>query len=242
MKKNILTGCIAVILIVTILYSLFVVSNDSLLFSEDLILPVVSVLLCVVIFFLKIVPVKIKNAIVVILTLIVILRMGLLFIAGADLHFNAYSNEDAVKIYYKIEKDIIFSYDECRAYSYEVNALFKQDADTVIFKTGENFEEAKKSIAENYDFYTDPLKDNEPQPHFEFSGFNFRLQCIEKDYPKVMLFIGINEQSKEIAYVYFNDVDLDSVSDFKDILNFYCGWQYIELYENGKIFKNVVLL
>ena len=43
-----------------------------------------------------------------------------------------------------------------------------------------------------------------------------------------MDFIGINEKTKEIAYVYFEDMDLDGVWSFEDLMDVYAGWYLIE--------------
>ncbi len=51
-----------------------------------------------------------------------------------------------------------------------------------------------------------------------------------------MTMIGFNESDYEIAYVVFNDLNLDSVSFFQNVL-LYCGWQYVEKSRSNPIFK-----
>ena len=55
-----------------------------------------------------------------------------------------------------------------------------------------------------------------------------------------MHFVGINEATKELAYVYTANLDQDTVSNYEEHLTYCCGWDYIGLYKDGKILGNVV--
>ena len=64
---------------------------------------------------------------------------------------------------------------------------------------------------------------------FTLDGFYFRMLSQNEYklyYPKTIAFIGVSEGSKEIAYVFYNDVDLDYIgSSFPDFLIEDCGWE-----------------
>ncbi len=237
--KKIFAICMSLILYATLTYSVSVFVEDYLFFPEDLILPVVAVALCTAVFFIKFIPDIIKSVLFIVISAIPVVWMFLLFLMGGDVDLDVLRNEEAAEAFIE-EQNFDVPYEDCSVYLYETRALFQQSAKTVILSFGDNFDEAKQEINNNYEFYTEALKKDDPVPVFEFSGFSFRLKVSEKVYPKVMYFVGINEETREIAFVYFNDVDLDGVGEFDSIMHYYCGWQYIKLYNDGKILFNIV--
>ena len=76
-------------------------------------------------------------------------------------------------------------------------------------------------------FYKEPVLKEDPIPECSVDGFDFRLMVRETEYPKEMSFIGINNTTKEIAFVDFFMIDLDGVWDFADLMIHDCGWRYI---------------
>lgn len=64
-------------------------------------------------------------------------------------------------------------------------------------------------------------------PEFSMDGFDFR--CIEGgSYPHAMLFIGTSDESREIAYIYFYDGDLDVISaGMEGFIREETGWDSI---------------
>ena len=48
---------------------------------------------------------------------------------------------------------------------------------------------------------------------FEYGDYVFRV-CAPYNYPKVMSFIGFNEKSHKICYIYFSDFELYDTDDF----------------------------
>ena len=64
-------------------------------------------------------------------------------------------------------------------------------------------------------------------PEFELDGFRFRSVAGE-NYPHEMLFVGTSDETGEIAYIYFYDSDLDSVSrGAAALLREYTGWDKV---------------
>lgn len=64
---------------------------------------------------------------------------------------------------------------------------------------------------------------------FTIDDFRFRMLSLDEYdlyYPKRMAFIGVSDEKREIAFVYFYDFDLDYISDsLADFLVEDCGWE-----------------
>lgn len=100
-----------------------------------------------------------------------------------------------------------------------------------------DFDKKTAEIDEKYSFCEKTADDGADCP-FSCWGFNFRLIYSSNDsYPKQMRFIGINDTTKEIAYITFEDGEIDSVSDFSGLLANSCGWMYIANERNYLIEK-----
>lgn len=57
----------------------------------------------------------------------------------------------------------------------------------------------------------------------ELNGFSFKMYST--DYPHKIFFIGANDDANQIAYIYFEDHDLDSISEpYSDFIDKSCGW------------------
>ena len=147
---------------------------------------------------------------------------------SGDTLLSTYGEEEALALYHEKESVILPDFESCTLYSYNTSGFFQSEADTLIFRFDEGFEKAKEVIGNSYEFHSAPLKTGDDKPYFEVNGFSFRVRVIEKVYPKVIYFIGINDHTKEIAFVYFGNTNLDIVSDYEVLMNAECGWQYIE--------------
>ena len=69
----------------------------------------------------------------------------------------------------------------------------------------------------------------EKETFFTLDGFYFQMMS-QKEYklyyPKTMAFIGISEENNEIAYVFYDDIDLDYIGgSLSDFLIEDCGWE-----------------
>lgn len=112
--------------------------------------------------------------------------------------------------------------------------LFASDAYTCRITYSENrFDEVKKQILSHYAFQQTVTEHGEKtierNTSFEMDGFDFQMLS-EKEYklhyPKHIVFIGISDDNNEIAFVVFEDWDLDYISDsFTDFLIEKCGWE-----------------
>ena len=111
-------------------------------------------------------------------------------------------------------------------------ALFESDAYVLKVTYGDDaFDQQKDSINNNYVMQENVYENGaEREASFTLDGFYFQMlsQSEYKPlyYPKTMAFIGISEEKNEIAYVFYHDMDLDSISNsFSEFLIKDCGWE-----------------
>lgn len=154
---------------------------------------------------------------------------------GPTVEFRSFDNAEEINEYYNkndnINDDFDFEkfgeYKNISNYKYHSMAIFQQEAYTTILKYNEDKFEAEKSrIESSYKFYSTPIENEEAEPIFSYEGFSFSVE-ISDWYPKEMNLVGINEETREIVYVSFQDYDLDSISDYNEFLEYYCGWRYV---------------
>lgn len=155
-------------------------------------------------------------------------------IAGGGNEFRVYEgNEDTVSIY-DMNADDFGEYSSAEVYEYEEYSLFPYNVYTLILKYDENsFVRAENAIRENNSFYHETGMYSEAKPEFRHSNFEFFVRHSEnKVFPKVIYFIGFNPQDNEIAYIAFNDLELDGVSSFENLLLYRCQWNTVCEYRN----------
>lgn len=130
----------------------------------------------------------------------------------------------------EIETDSYGVFEDIACYRYLSTGVFQQRSFVSIVKYSDtHFENEVKSINTSKSFYDEAVLDGDPIPVFTYDGFDFRLEKNEDYYyPKQMDFIGINKETNEIAYVYFEDMDLDGVWSFENLMEVYAGWHLIE--------------
>lgn len=107
--------------------------------------------------------------------------------------------------------------------------LFSSDAYTLTAKYDEEeYAVAKSIVASKYEFQTKPIEESNKTPMFSLDKFDFRVVSFnhfELTYPRKILFIGMSDEKKEIAYVYYEDMDLDHINtSFEEFLKEECGW------------------
>lgn len=109
--------------------------------------------------------------------------------------------------------------------------IFVSYSYTMIVEYDENTYNEQKEIAhlpfENIDeFTTYNGDDNEIITNtspIELDGFSFKMYS--EFYPKYIYFIGTNDETNQIAYIYFEDTDLDVIDEpYSTFIKTYCGW------------------
>lgn len=117
-------------------------------------------------------------------------------------------------------------------YFHDYMGVFESEAYTLIVKYDEETYEKQKSTLykpfeelcdwTNTDEYDYPLEKKETKP-FNFKDFSFVMYS--DDYPHYIYFIGTNDKTNQIAYIYFLDHDLDEISrPYSVFIDESCGW------------------
>jgi hypothetical protein len=106
--------------------------------------------------------------------------------------------------------------------------VFLSDTYILIAKFNEdNYNSRKEALLSSGGFETEPIKEpdyGDIATSFELDGFNFGYLLLS-EYPKKMYFIGYKDETRQIAYVWFDDPDLDSIeTEFDQFLREY-GWE-----------------
>ncbi len=198
-------------------------------------IPVLAILLSLPMVLIK----KLHGAIRVILSsfLLILILVSFAFLGffGPTVEFRSFDNAEKINEYYNkndsLNDDFDFEkygeYESISNYKYHSMAIFSQEAYTTILKYNKDeFEAEKSKIESNYKFYSTPIENEEAEPIFSYEGFDFRVE-ISNWYPKEMNLVGINEATNEIAFITFYDYDLDTIDDYEEFLDYYCGWRYI---------------
>lgn len=114
-------------------------------------------------------------------------------------------------------------------------AIFVSEADHLICRyTDEDYEVQKARLEEGYVFQNEPIYSDDAlcQPEVTIDEYRFRMLSLEAYsqelyYPKEVMLVGYSEEAKEIAYIFFYDIDLDFISSLEEFIEDDCGWQYI---------------
>lgn len=198
-------------------------------------IPVSAIILSLPVVLIK----KLNGAIRVILSsfLLILTLVSFAFLGffGPTVEFRSFENAEEINEYYNkndsLNDDFDFEkfgkYESIESYKYHSMAIFSQEAYATIVKYDkDNFESKKSNIESNHKFYSVPVDDEEAEPAFSYEDFSFRVE-VSDWYPKEMNLVGINEATNEIAFITFYDYDLDTIDDYKEFLDYYCGWRYI---------------
>lgn len=198
-------------------------------------IPALAILLSLPMVLIK----KLHGAIRVILSsfilILTLVSFAFLSFFGPTVEFRTFDNAEEINEYYNENDSLNYDFDfekfgeykNISNYKYHSMAIFSQEAYTTIIKYDkDNFQSKKSNIESNHKFYSVPVDDGEAEPIFSYEGFSFRVELSDW-YPKEMNLVGINEETREIVYVSFQDYDLDSISDYNEFLEYYCGWRYI---------------
>ncbi len=96
---------------------------------------------------------------------------------------------------------------------------FVTDTMTVKAKYDDFYESKKNEIEQSYEFLTEPIESDMLEEHydvpvteFEYNGFHMRV-ADGGEYPKKFGIVGYNDETKEIAYLWYNDLDNDFISE-----------------------------
>lgn len=114
-------------------------------------------------------------------------------------------------------------------------SIFSWESTCYIFSyTQEEYTIQRDGLEHSHSFQSEPIRDGESicEPSAEVDGYTFRLLSSEEYkgtlyYPKKVMLIGYSDQNREIAYLIYQDPDIDYISDLARFIRNDCGWRYM---------------
>ena len=107
-------------------------------------------------------------------------------------------------------------------------AFFRSHTYILIAKYDrEKYEEKRDLLLSSGGFETEPIKEpdyGDIATSFELDGFHFGYLLLS-EYPKRMYFIGYRDETRQIAYVWFDDPDKDYITEQFDQFLRENGWE-----------------
>ena len=183
------------------------------------------------------------------LSILILVLTAFLFVAINFVgHFSIYGHANGQKALKHYEEDIgdyelmpeISDLGEPEKIEYhyfynQIVSIFDSDCYTLIctYSPGD-YASMTAQLDSRYTFHTEPLDagDTELPPLYTLEGYQFRFLEMDTEtydlwYPKYMILVGTNEETHEIVWSYYDDDDLDYISDPEDFLLDDCGWKFI---------------
>ena len=109
--------------------------------------------------------------------------------------------------------------------------IFTCDADYLMCRfDDEQYNIQKAQLDQKYAFQVDIMSESgyECEPVVELDGYTFRTLSLEDfNYPKRLMFVATNDDTKQIVYLSFYDDDLDYIVSLEEFLMDDCGWKHI---------------
>lgn len=96
--------------------------------------------------------------------------------------------------------------------------LFRSHSAILVVRySDEGYTEEKMKLSQKYTYLSEKIWGGgvvcDHSPVFSMDNFGFHaIEVAPDNYPKTMFFIGASDERKEIAYIYFQDRDLDYIS------------------------------
>lgn len=220
-----------------------VVKNGMILTSSFIFTFFALPLIAILLFFIILVKVK-KTWAKVVMCIVVLLASLFCFVGFCGFQkyeiVNHYENEEVQVHYAENSNELMPRLSELSNpqkvdyYHYEGEGfIFLWQSDSLICKySDEEYLEQKASLEEKYVFQTDVIKWDEHicEPTIEIDGYSFRMLSrneYEMDYPKDVVFIATNDETREIVYVCYNDQDRDYIESVEEFILDECGWKHI---------------
>lgn len=182
------------------------------------------------------IPGKVVLCILVYLLFLLVL-LPCLFISEFS-HLESYSDDEAyskyIINYYNVKEFPTIAelgdYEKLEYHIYDSSIpLAEPHADLIICKYDNyDYEVEREKALYSYNFQSEPKGAAEPEVSVD--GYKFRMLSTEDyfDYfPKDVGFIGVNDKTKEIVYIHYQNVELDYISSTYDFIRNSCGFKYI---------------
>lgn len=197
------------------------------------------VFLCLAIFLLKNLTVKIVLCIAILV--LYVLFDGLYLILAPLGKIEVYAGQEAVNSYNTDasvsasmpEIGDLGTYETISFYNHWEKGAFPSDTDVLILSYEENaYLKQKASVESTYSFLSEPITYGtyHCEPSLIIDGYSFRVVDLDHNqygYPKHMLLVGYNDVTCEIVYMYHLDPELDYISSLEEFVTQICWWTYI---------------
>lgn len=171
--------------------------------------------------------------IIILITIGILILIGIKFTNSNKTNINKYlNNESKIDMYAKSFMPDINDLPKYQDISYKYNksSIILFETETIILVVNydeETYEKEKEKLTEKYKFLNhkvisnfDKSKYSIPKYEFSINSYNFKVpdenENYEAIYPKSFGIVGISDEKKSIAYLYFYDFDLDYISGDKD--------------------------
>ncbi len=237
MKKYIPTMLSFLILVFPIFHIIACLAANGIIADKMIIVPLVSFIAVFVISLIRKIPYVAKIFVAAIMLILVFVGSSLFYLLGGSAEFTVFENA-TVDEFETTFFEYPDNYKNAQVYRYSDSSFFSLESETLILKYDENdFIKAKSEITQNYHFFTEEDFNGDILPEFEYEKFDFSICKSDKNFPQVIYFIGFNDETDEIAFVWFNNLELDRVSDIELLLSIDCGWKYIERSRNNSFFN-----
>ena len=117
----------------------------------------------------------------------------------------------------------------------QIATFFDSECFTLICTYApEDYAVQTEALDTHYTFHTEPLDAGETDlpPLYTLDGYQFRFLEMETSlynlwFPHYMVLVGTNDETREIVWTYYDDDDLDYITDPEHFLLEDCGWKYI---------------
>lgn len=150
---------------------------------------------------------------------------------------NCYENEELQEKYVESDNSFmpelseISKPEKLQYYHYEGSGfVFSWESKTLICKySADEYLQQKASLDEKYIFMLDD-RTNHQELVTNIDGYSFRVLSsgeYEMDYPKEVVLIATNDETKEIAYLSYDDQDIDYIDSLDEFILDDCGWEHI---------------
>lgn len=248
-KKSRLVTFMSLLLIpfAVMLFGILLLCGGAIFSLEFLIMyfivPIFTVVLLHLTIFSRKSNIAIKIVFVGIILLIFALACGFFYILNAYETIDSYSGEQAIELYSEEKKPLILpTIDEVGgAKEYEYHSyfssvlMFASKSQTLVCRYDEDdYLMQKEKIEKKYVFQEETITEYGSfcEPYAEVEGYRFRMADVEGEYedivfPQALFLIATNDQEKEVAYIFFEDNDLDYIESFTEFINVRCGWEHI---------------
>lgn len=133
-----------------------------------------------------------------------------------EYHREYYEAEDFLPSGFASYESVKYDHDK------KILLFFFTDTMTVKVKYDDFYIAKKNEVEQTYKFLTEPVESDMLEGHylipvteFEYNGFYFRV-ADGGDYPHKFGIVGYNDDTKEIAYLWFYDTDFDYIASPED--------------------------